>query len=123
MRTFFPVLCCALFVLTACGESESDYVAQSEELCIEAVSDKMKDPTSTEFRDVVVEYAGETEMSFQNADGTTDEDVPGEYWVVTGEVNAKNGFGAMVGFRGFECEAKKHEGRDMSTGYVSVERR
>lgn len=123
MRRILPVLLAASFFLTACG-GEEDLAPQAEEVCIEGVRNKMKDPSSAEFRDVTVEYAGEAAaIDFENEDGTTDEDVPGEYWKVRGEVNAKNGFGAMVGFRDFKCEAKKYEGRDMRTGSIRVAKR
>ncbi|SED50712.1 hypothetical protein SAMN04490240_4064 [Rhodococcus pyridinivorans] len=119
-----PALLIAVVALTACGEDEPDWETQAQAMCLEAVADKMKDPNSTEFRNVTVEYAGDAAtINFENEDGTTDEDVQGEYWKVLGEVNAKNGFGAMVGFRDFECEANKYEGRDMDTGYVNVAKR
>lgn len=125
MRKTLPALVAVAFVLTACGgEPEPDWAAQAEEMCLEAVANEMKDPNSTEFRDVTVEHGGNAvTMDFQNKDGSTDEDVEGEYWEVLGEVNAKNGFGAMVGFRDFECEANKYEGRDMDTGYINIARR
>lgn len=125
MRKLLPVIAVAAFVLAACsGEQEPDWAAQAEEMCLEAVANKMKDPNSTEFRDVTVEHGGDAAtMDFQNKDGSTDKDVEGEYWEVHGEVNAKNGFGAMVGFREFECNANKYDGRDMKTGYINIARR
>ncbi|WP_432678079.1 hypothetical protein ACRAJ3_25315 [Rhodococcus pyridinivorans] len=123
MKRMIPALLIAVVALTACGEDEPDWAAQAKEMCLEAVANEMKDPNSTEFRDVTVEDKGPTTTNYLNDDGTRDEDVPGNYWSVEGEVNAKNGFGAMVGFRGFRCEAKKSEGRDMDTGYVNIARR
>lgn len=123
MRTLLPLLVAAVFVLTACGEPEPDWAAQAQEVCTDAVANKMKDPSSVEFRNVTVEDKGPRTMNYRNDDGTEEDDVPGNLWSVEGEVNAKNGFGAMVGFREFRCEAGKYEGRDMSTGYVNVAQR
>ena len=123
MRKLLPALALVVFATACGGEAKPDWSAQAEEMCVQAVAEKMKDPGSVEFRGVAVSYEGEAAtIGFQNEDGTTDEDVQGEYWEVRGEVNAKNGFGAMVGFRDFRCQANKYEGRDMKTGYVKVER-
>jgi hypothetical protein len=116
----------AILFLAGCGNSgadEPDLTAQAEQICLDGIRDQLKDPNSAEFQDVTVEDRGETSMTFLNEDGSEDVDVPGNYWRVEGQVNARNGFGGMVGFRDFACEAEKYEGRDMSTGYVDIDSR
>lgn len=108
---------------TACGSQDSgpSHEDQASSVCQEAVADKMKDPSSSQFRNVTVVDGEDTTMNFLNEDGSRDEDVPGHYWKVSGQVNAKNGFGAMVGFSDFTCEANLYEGKEMSVGYVDVD--
>lgn len=64
-----------------------DVRAIAEKVCTDAVSRQFRDPSSTQYRDTTL------------TEGT------GTTWKVTGEVNAKNGFGAYEGFTRFECVA------------------
>lgn len=105
------------------GSKDSDEAnaEQAQNLCEQAVADRMKDPESAQFRDVTVSAEKPaTPMDHVNDDGTTDGDVTGVYWTVTGEVNAKNGWGAYAGYSTFECEASQYLNREMSAGYVKV---
>lgn len=111
----------AVAVLAGCSsDSAADYKAQAEEVCLAAVADKMKDPDSAQFRNVTIDDGVDTERTYVHDDGTENEDVPSTYWTIEGEVNAKNGFGAMVGYREFKCQATKSEGYDMKSGYIDI---
>ena len=66
----------ATVVLAACQPSESPLISEAKK----AVADKVKDPSSVQFKDV------------------KECDTKG---MVTGQFNAKNGFGAYTGFEAF----------------------
>lgn len=122
-KIIIPALAVTALTLTGCSsEPEGPSLEeQAQQACLDAVTDRMKDPDSVQFRNITVEDRGETTTNYINEDGTKDENVPGNYWRVEGEVNAKNSFGGMVGFTEFRCEAKKSEGREMETGYLDVD--
>jgi len=137
-RRGFPIatlmgVLAAVMVSGACGSSEdpAKLAEQAQQVCRQAVADEMRDPESVRFRGIGVEFMGEatpsdlTYIDGYGADRRTTEmkDVPGRYWKVHGEVNAKNGFGAYNGFKSFKCEAKLYEnGRPMRATYVNVGR-
>ena len=75
------VLISSLLFLTACKPTEEKAI----ELAKSEISHDMKDPSSTQFRDVVSKKVGEKD------DGSI-------AMLVCGEVNSKNSFGAYSGY-------------------------
>ncbi|EPF0125731.1 hypothetical protein U4U47_20060 [Klebsiella pneumoniae] len=74
----------SLLFLTACKPTEEKAI----ELAKSEISHDMKDPLSTQFRDVVSKKVGEKD------DGSI-------AMLVCGEVNSKNSFGAYAGYSPF----------------------
>lgn len=112
--------------VSACGSHNNtpDPKIEAQQVCQQGVADKMKNPDSAQFRDVTVEFAGNTspvDIEYVN-EGRREENVTGRYWKVRGEVNAENSFGAKVGYRAFYCEARLLDnGQPMQTSYVRVD--
>lgn len=79
MRQGIVVLAFAL-LLTGCGPTAEESAVS---IVKAHISDGFKDPASTQFRNI---------KSFPKEDGR---------WVVCGEYNTKNGFGAYVGYAQF----------------------
>lgn len=78
------VIISSLLFLTACKPTEEKAI----ELAKSEISHDMKDPLSTQFRDVVSKKVGEKD------DGSI-------AMLVCGEVNSKNSFGAYSGYSPF----------------------
>lgn len=78
------VLFFSCLLLTACKPSQEKAI----DLAKTEISHDMKDPASTQFRDISTKQVGEKE------DGSV-------VMLVCGEVNSKNSFGAYSGFSSF----------------------
>lgn len=113
MKLIVALVGATLTALAATSCSSSDSSPSNEELaattCQTAVANKMKDPDSAQFRNVTTAEAG---ANFDDS---------GVYWKVSGEVNAKNGFGGMAGYSGFRCEATLPNDGGMFASYVNVD--
>lgn len=110
----------AIVIFTNRGDDASSRLAEAKRLCQTAAAESMKDPSSAKLQGVTVEYMGDIPADSGSADGGIEENGPGEYWRVTGEVNAKNGFGAYAGFSPFVCETHKYKDQPMTTGYIDI---
>lgn len=123
MKRHLMGLAAAALLLSACSDAGDSQPSsdQVQAACTQEASDRMKDPDSTVFRGVHVGPPTETTRNFRLEDGTNQMDVPGRYWIVNGEMNAANSYGAMVGFTEFSCEVGLFEGRDMSVNYVKMD--
>lgn len=102
MRKFLPGLCLAVFVLTACGESEPSVDEQRIAACHEAVLGGLKAPATAEF-------AGDEELG---------EWQEGKSVEIKGSVDAQNGFGALIR-NSFRCIVQKE---DLSVTGLSIDR-
>ncbi len=115
---------------TGCGgnteqaaKPSADVKSEAASVCQKAVANEMKDPSSAQFRNVTVGDAmpASDETEANSAGVPTATKTGGQYWKVSGEVNAANSFGGMVGFRTFNCEAELYDGSQMESGYVNVQ--
>ncbi|EEW40529.1 hypothetical protein HMPREF0484_3412 [Klebsiella pneumoniae subsp. rhinoscleromatis ATCC 13884] len=91
----------SLFFLTACKPTEEKAI----ELAKVEISHDMKDPSSTQFRDVISKKVGE------NDDGSI-------AMLVCGEVNSKNSFGAYSGYTPFVIAINMKSKGFLSSGVV-----
>lgn len=107
-------------LLSACGGTDDvtegqtttgmDSLEQSlrekrvKRVCEKSVKQQLKDPDSAQFREE-----------------TARPDTPlGLKWLVTGEVNARNSFGGMVGFTAFTCVATYDADSGDTQGEASI---
>ncbi|WP_368759500.1 hypothetical protein [Klebsiella michiganensis] len=95
------VLISSLLFITACKPAEEKAI----ELAKSEISHDMKDPSSTQFRDVVSKKIGEKD------DGSI-------AMLVCGEVNSKNSFGAYSGYSPFVIALTMKSKGVLSSGVV-----
>ncbi|URM87918.1 hypothetical protein SEA_WINKNICK_17 [Gordonia phage WinkNick] len=90
----------ALLIAGCSSDDEGWRTTAAEGACEDSVRAQMKDPDSAEFEDVTV---------VDHGDGT---------YTVTGQVNGRNAFGGMAGFREFSCSAR--DDGDQVTGRAQL---
>ncbi|MEC4616190.1 hypothetical protein [Tsukamurella tyrosinosolvens] len=100
------VLAATVGVLVTGDTSPKSAGDSAVELCKEAITDKLKDPSSAQFGAVT---AGDEKQE----DGA-------RVWEVAGTVNAKNSYGGYVGSKPFICTATVLAGSDSMTATASI---
>lgn len=105
MKTrWIAVLACVAGLVTACSDTDDDSwrPEAAKSACEDSVKAQLKDADSAQFRDVT---------ATDNGNGT---------YKVTGQVNARNSFGGMVGYTAFVCSAR--DSGDSVTGNAQIMR-
>lgn len=99
--------------LAACS-SENDGPSDEEHavsMCQDEAKDELLDPESAQFRDMTAGDKLQSPVSSED----------GVYWKVSGQVNARNQMGGMVGFKDVNCEISKSASGEW-TGWARIDK-